>query len=149
MADTSYRGAPRPHPTGYMRPEAMHEAIIVNNTQRDLPVNRISVPLLMVLIGAVALVGATYTATTQFSEIKIAIERLSDKLSSELGNQSGRIGRLEAEMQARTQDRFTKTEHELWCSRTEQANVNTGWKCAQLDGRVQFAPRVNGWEQRK
>jgi len=148
MADSSYRGAPRPHPTGYMRPE-MHEAIFVNNAPRDTSVNRISVPLLMVLIGAVALVGATYTATTQFNDIKVAIERLGDRLTAELGTQATRIGRLEAEMQARTQDRYTKTEHELWCSRTEQANITTGWKCADLEGRIRFAPRVNGWDAKK
>lgn len=106
-------------------------------------------PLLMVLIGAVALVGATYTATTQFNEIKTAIERLGDKLTSELGTQANRIGRLEAEMQARTVDRYTKTEHELWCSRTEQANAANGWRCATLDGRLQFAPRTQGWDLKK
>lgn len=144
--DPPYQGAPRAHPTGYMRPE-VHEAIFLNSPQQrsETPVNSISVPLLMVLIGAVALVGATYTATSHLNEIKVAIQRLGDKLAVDIGNHSDRIGRIETELQNRTADRYTRSEHDLWCSRTEQANIASGWKCASLSGRIEFAPRVNGW----
>lgn len=135
MADYGFRGPPRPHPTGYVYPE-------------NVSVNKVNVPLLLVLIGAVALVGATYTATIQFAEIKSAIERLGDKLVNELTGQAAHISRLESEMNARTADRFTRSEHELWCSRTEQANAAIGWKCANLEGRLQFAPRLHGWENK-
>lgn len=138
MANDYYRGPPRPHPTGYTYP----------TQQTETQIGKINVPLLLVMIGGVALVGATYTATIQFAEIKSAIERLGYKLVTELGGQSARIGRLEADMQNRTADRYTRTEHELWCSRTEQANAALGWKCGNLEGRIQFAPRLQGWENK-
>lgn len=136
MADYGYRGPPKPHPTGYMYPP---------DGARDMSVQRLNVPLLLVMAGAFALIsitgGITYTATIQFTEIRTAIERLTDKLTTELSGQSERIGRIEKDMSERTADRYTRSDHDVWCRLTEQMNQN--WKCADLGQRS----RLNFWPQ--
>lgn len=144
MADYGYRGPPRPHPTGYVYPAEV--------PQRSTSVSSLNVPFLLVIAGAIALVsitgGITYSATIQFTEIRTAIERLTDKFIARSDSQDARIDRVERAMSEKTLDRYTRTEHELWCSRTEQANAAIGWKCANLEGRLNFAPRLHGWDNK-
>lgn len=108
-----------------------HEAVFVNTPPppvKETSVNKITVPLIMTLSGAVFLMGITYAATSQFSDIKHAIEKLSGRIETLTGELASRIGRLEQTDADRQRERWSKTDHDLWCARTEQ--VNSGWRCA-------------------
>lgn len=151
-----------PCPPGYA-PQQPHypEAVFVNAPQgSSTSVKNLSVPFLLVIVGAVTLVGVTVTITNQFNtvtssnalqfqEIKTAIDSLKTFLTAQIGSQSDRIGRMEMELERRTSDRYTRSEHNQWCRTTEAINANNGWKCADLEKRLEFAPRVTGWEAKK
>lgn len=92
----------------------------------------------------------TYLVTSNFSEIKHALTDIATKMEDLKGDFVDRISRVERDAEARTRDRYTRTQHDLWCARTEQVNAGIGWKCADVDEptRYKFAPQVNGWSAR-
>ena len=133
MAD-AYRPGPRPHPTGYSYPQDRHlEAVFVNAAREDTSITRMTVPLLLVGSLVVFVSVGTYLVTANFAEIKHALTDIASKME-DLKN-----------------DRYTRTQHDLWCSRTEQLNSSIGWRCADVDDqrRMQPAAQVNGWEARR
>ena len=133
MAD-AYRPGPRPHPTGYSYPQDRHlEAVFVNAAREDTSITRMTVPLLLVGSLVVFVSVGTYLVTANFAEIKHALTDIASKME-DLKN-----------------DRYTRTQHDLWCSRTEQLNSGLGWRCADVDDqrRMQPAAQVNGWEARR
>jgi len=141
MAETGFRGPPTPHPTGYMYPVPQ---------SRETSISKLSVPFLLVFGGALALVsatgGITYSATMAFTQLKSSIDTLSEKVTQKLDSQDERIGRLERDVSDRTADRYTRTDHDLWCSRTEQLNAKLGWRCSDAApanrARLRFMPPI-------
>lgn len=126
---------PQPPLYGYPHPEA----VFVNQAPRDTSVTRMTIPIVMAATVAVALVAGTYGATVQFTEIRNAIQSLSEKMDRMSMDLSGRIERVE-------RDGWTKTDHQLWCSRAER--VNAGWRCSE--GALPFRPdqpatRADSW----
>ena len=151
MAET-YRPAPRPHPTGYHYPQSSHpEAVFLNAPREETSITKMTVPLLLVGSLVVFVSVGTYLVTANFSEIKHALTDISEKMEDLKGDIADRINRVEREADQRTKDRYTRTQHDLWCSRTEQLNSSIGWRCADIDDqrRMQPAAQVNGWEARK
>lgn len=128
------------------------EAIFVNasNPPKEQSIKNTNIPLLMAVVAAMFLMGAAAAATRQLTGMEYAILDLGRKFDAAVQSVSHRIDRLEGQ----TQDRWTRTDHEFWCSRTEQINTANGWKCAESPGqkRVQNAtpqglsvPRLDGW----
>lgn len=151
MAD-AYRPGPRPHPTGYHYPQGHHpEAVFLNAPREDTSITKMTVPLLLVGSLVVFVSVGTYLVTANFSEIKHALTDIAEKMEDLKGDIADRISRVEREADQRTKDRYTRTQHDLWCSRTEQLNSSIGWRCADVDDqrRMQPAAQVNGWEARR
>lgn len=154
MADT-YRPGPRPHPTGYHYPRGEHhpEAVFVNapSAPSDQSITKMTVPLLLVGSLVVFVSVGTYLVTSNFSEIKHSLVDIASKMEDLKNNLADRIDRVEREADVRSRDRYTRTQHDLWCSRTEQLNAGIGWKCADVDenSRYKFAPQINGWSASK
>lgn len=151
MAET-YRPAPRPHPTGYHYPQSSHpEAVFLNAPREETSITKMTVPLLLVGSLVVFVSVGTYLVTANFSEIKHSLTDIAEKMEDLKGDIADRINRVEREADQRTKDRYTRTQHDLWCSRTEQLNSSIGWRCADIDDqrRMQPAAQVNGWEARK
>ena len=121
----------------------------------DVSLKSVSVPILLVVVGGVALVGITYAAATQFSAIQYSIDTMRAELGNKIENVAGgladRITRVEQDADQRARDVWTRTDHELWCSRTEQAYIKTGWRCVDTprpfrdDHNRTVAPVVKGW----
>lgn len=109
------------------------DAVFYNGYQGEgTSVKSLTIPLVIAIGGAAALVSLTYFGTTHFNDIKYAIEKLSDKVDTLSNNVNDRIQRLEVEVNEKTIDRYTRRDHDFWCARTETLNSDIGWKCADL-----------------
>lgn len=147
-----FHGAPPPGhqpQAGYQQPTypPHPEAIFVNAPRAETSITRMTVPAVMVVSLAAALVWATYAATSQFGDIKHAIDKLSSRIEALTGELSQRIGRLEQN----DADRWSKKDHEIWCAKAERANQSIGWTCgddAAPNPRPAPVPQVNGWTAR-
>lgn len=95
--------------------------------KQEMPVQRITVPLLIVIGGAFALVTMTYSVTTNFSEIKNGITLLKEKLDHATGSLVKRMERLEDEVRQKQNEFVSKKDFEVWCSHVER--LNDRWYC--------------------
>jgi len=80
--------------------------------------------------------------------VKTQIESLTKDFGLRMDWQSQRVDRIESEIDRRTQDRYTLTEHKRWCKTAELINTANGWKCPDIDrpnSRIEFAPQLRGW----
>lgn len=93
----------------------------------EMPVQRITVPLLIVIGGAFALVTMTYSVTTNFSEIKNGITLLKEKLDYATGSLARRMEKLEDEVREKQKEAVSKKDFEVWCSHAER--LNDKWYC--------------------
>lgn len=92
---------------------------------------------LMPMVGATvlivgAIVPAAMWAAVQFSQIKATLEHLPEQISVSVSPLSVRINALEREIEHRTRSRWTRTDQELWCLKTQQ--LNPTWRCADHIG---------------
>lgn len=156
MPDGSQHRAPQqprgPHPQyGYGYGPQVHDTYILQQPRAasDTSITRLTVPLILVGSFGVFLVVATYAATSQFADIKHAIDKLTGKVDSLTGELSGRITRVEQDAAARARAEWTKRDHETWCAKAERANQALGWTCGENgETAARFAPQVNGWSAR-
>lgn len=149
------------HPPRYAEAPRQHhpDAIFVNQSAPPdkLSITKMTVPVILVMTGAVALMYGTYLGTSELSGIKNSIENLSRDVKTYSETLSARVDRLEYDVQARTASRWTRQQHEWWCARTELVNSAIGWKCADdVPSRVETnaatganVPTVNGWAARR
>lgn len=93
----------------------------------------IHLPILMVVTALLFTTAATYYGTNQFNDLKNAINDLSRKIETNTENMSARITRIEAELQALPATRYTLSDHELWCLKTER--INEGWRCGDFSAK--------------
>jgi len=78
--------------------------------------------------------------------VKLQIESLAKDVTQRMDFQSTRVDRIERELDSRTQDRYTYTDHTQWCQTAELVNTASGWKCPDVKrSRIEFAPRLQGW----
>jgi len=92
-------------------------------------IEHLTVPIALAASVLVAcMVGAFWTAT-QFANVQNSIENLYEKIENTFNPVVDRIRKVELELERRTQSRWTKADHELWCARTEQANAHLNWRC--------------------
>lgn len=124
------RRAQEGHPSiGYCPPRyENHDTYVYTAPPKDgFSISKLSVPLLLVLVGAAALVSATAAATSTwnnaFDEIKAAIGILEHKLDYVTSTLTRRVDELDV----RSRDRWSRNDHALWCARTEK--LNRGWTC--------------------
>jgi len=122
-------------------------------------INRMTMPVVMAaaigLAGAGA--GAAYSSIVSKiesvpREINAKIETVTRDISQRIGFAETRVDRIENELDRRTQDRYTATDHSRWCRTAELVNTASGWKCPDLgtaQPRLEFAPRLQGWDQKK
>lgn len=132
----------------YTRQQPYQETIFVNADRGDTSLNRVSVPFLLVLVGGVALVGLTWGAASQFGDVKATLQRLEERIINATDTISRRVDRLEYDLESKTRDRYTQTDHTTWCNITEAVNVNNGWKCGRAPEKQrppEYAPRLKGW----
>jgi len=119
----------------------------------------VGIPLLVVVSGGFALAAFVWTVNTQIAEwrletkdqineVKQEVSAVRAVLEASITQTNTRLTRIEVEMEKRTADRYTRTEHERWCRTTELVNQNNGWKCPNLDHseRLEYAPRLQGWD---
>ena len=97
--------------------------------KRTINAENITLPMLMVVSVLITTGIGAWWAGAQFTEVKNTMERLADKMSVLAVPINERISRIEADLTSRTQSRWTKADHELFCARTEQINAHIGWKC--------------------
>lgn len=132
----------------YTPPHNAPEAVFVNAPRGgDTPVTKLTVPLLLVGTMAIFLVSVTYSATSNFGDIKHAIDKLSDKVQSLTGELSQRISRVESGQSELKRQQWSKDDHDLFCAKAEKANI--GWTCGDDANNVsRFSPKVGGWTAR-
>ena len=151
MSYDEYRGPPRPHPTHYRYPqdhrqfnEHEHYPEVIVQTNNGTPVTKINMPILFVIPLVLFVATSVSLVVSNFSEIKSSLASLSNKIERLAGDLGGRIDRVELEARQRSQDRYTKTQHDLFCARTEQVNSSIGWKCGDVEEsslKYRFSPR--------
>lgn len=104
-----------------------------------MSVEGLTIPIVMaisILVSAVLLAwwGATQFATLKsandiaYTNVTNSIERLGEKILSITEPINERIARLESKLERGVVDRWSKTDHDLWCAKTE--SINRDWRCA-------------------
>lgn len=136
-----------PQAVPHHQPHVMHQAPLPAPEVPAKPrsIETLTVPVLLVGSFAVFLVGATYLATTEFTDLKHSVEKLTLKIDGITEKITGRIDRIEADNSAN----LTRKDHELWCASAERANRNIGWACLEHPGqapRPPTVPTVQGWQ---
>ena len=104
------------------RPAHDHQDIYIQQ-RADTSIHRVTVPLLIVLGGAFALVVATYQVAENFSSIKDGIDRVDRKLDRVSDKTETRLKVLED----RVAHYWSIYDHEIFCARAE--TINKGWMC--------------------
>lgn len=139
----------------YRAPHHYPEAVFVN-APSDTSISRLSVPAYVVVGGLFAVgtgclaLGMGYMSLINKIErvpemVKVQIESLTKDFSQRIDVQSSRVDRIENEMASRTADRYTRTDHDRWCKTAELVNTASGWKCPDVEKRIEFAPQLKGW----
>jgi hypothetical protein len=114
--------------------------------QSGTSVERLTVPLLLVVSAGAFIGWASWFGTTSINSIQSEIKGISVTLNNYIERQDERVDRIEQQIDKRTAERWTKTDQQLFCARTESMPGNKGWKCGETENG--FA-RVDGpsiWE---
>lgn len=121
---------------------------------KSVSMDNITVPLILVFFGAAGLVSATYFATRELSDISNSLQSISRDVTDVRTTVNRKLGEYEEELSKRTADRWSKTDHDIWCAKTEVINSAIGWKCAPVTypaanvGRIRDFPSISGWATR-
>ena len=126
-----------------------------NGNGRPSMVEGLSANVMTVISAIAFVVWATYFGTTQFQSLKTGQERTEEKIeqtaidiknvvSSYSAATSDRILRLEEELKTRTLSRWTKTDMEIWCAKTERLNTDIKWRCGPVLPQMTNMPPI--WE---
>lgn len=137
MARVGPHPQPQIQPRGnvYPYPPQHHpETVFINAPApaRETSVNKITMPVVMACTAALFLIAATYTATTQFGEIKYSIDRLTREITQMSNELTNRVNRLEQLDTERRKDAWSRADHELWCARTEALNADAKFRCSDF-----------------
>jgi hypothetical protein len=108
--------------------------------ERAVGVQSVTVPIVLAVLSCFSIAGMAYAAATNLGEIRSSIvdlntkmqdriARLDDKLAAYVDVVNTRFAFVQNEIQSRTGDLWSRSDHELWCSRTELRNP--GWKCGE------------------
>lgn len=137
-----------PYPSDNQHQHHYPEAVFLN-APTSSSVTKMTMPVVMFFGAMIIVTGAVWLAATQLTSLGYKI----DSVKTELGNQIERLsGNLEARVSATEQrieqgakDRWTRKDHDYWCTRTEQ--LNAGWICAENPGerRTLKPSAVDAW----
>ena len=116
----------------------------------------ITVPILIVFLGAAGLVTATHYATKQMSDMHQTLRQIDEKVGDVKTNMEREVLSIKTDLKLRTAERWSRLDHEIWCAKTEAKNVELGWKCAPAPGqsivnrriRDMAFPTIDGWAVR-
>ncbi len=97
--------------------------------EKTSSVLKLHMPLLTAIALCIFIAGATTVVVSQFYGLQNALTRIGDQLASFTTAFTKRVTQLETAIDESRQDRFTRTDHEIWCSRTEM--LNPQWYCAR------------------
>jgi hypothetical protein len=101
--------------------------------QPGLSVERVTVPLIL-FVSASAFIGwVSWFGTTSINSIQSEIKGISVSLNNYIDQQNERTARIEDAIEKRTSERWTKTDQQLFCARTESIPGNKGWKCGETE----------------
>lgn len=134
------RGRGKRRPGGNEHTEFHYEPTYVNEGQS---VTSLSIPIIIAVVILVSMMGVTYTATNEFANLRHTIEKLADQMQGMAEGLGKRIDRVEDRIEKGTADRWTRKDHDYWCTRTEQVNADLGWKCAENPGQPRIEKRFN------
>lgn len=96
-------------------------------------VEKLTVPLLL-FVSAVGFIGwASWFGTTSINSIQSSIKDISTTLTNYITVSTERVDRIEQVLEKRTAERWTKTDQQLFCAKTEALPGNKGWRCADAD----------------
>jgi hypothetical protein len=141
----------------YRSPPHYPDAVFVN-APKETSFSRVSVPAYVTIGGFIAVgtvcltLGMGYMSLINKIDqvpmmVKTQLESITKDFGTRMDWQAQRVDRIEGEMDRRTQDRYTRSEHDRWCKTAELVNTANGWKCPELDkSRLEFAPRLQGWD---
>ena len=96
-------------------------------------VERVTVPLILFLSSALFIGWASWFGATSINQIQSSVKELSVVLNNYIQRQDERVDRIETVLERRTAERWTKTDQELFCAKTESIPGNKGWKCADTE----------------
>jgi hypothetical protein len=85
-------------------------------------------PIALVITGFAFVAWATYYGTGTLKSIETSQERILNKVETYAQRSDERAARLESALAKSDREGFSKTDHALWCAKTEAANRE--WKCA-------------------
>lgn len=115
---------------GWAEPQRHHpEAVFVNAGGGETSIKSMTVPIILACTIAVAVAGLTYFGTKELGDIKHSISDLSRDIRSMGNDLTRRVESVERDVEVKARDRWTKTDHDLWCLRTEQ--INKDWRCGE------------------
>ena len=119
----------------YQTPQPQPHVVYVPQTPTppQTSVDRITVPLLLVVSAGVFIGWASWFGTTSINSIQSDIKEISNKLVTYVARSDERVSRIERSLDARAAERWTKNEQALFCAKTEAIPGNTGWKCAETE----------------
>lgn len=103
----------------------------VDFSGKQMSVEKMTVPLLMFFGALSVVVGLSVFATRTATTLEQGITTLTATLNNYIVRADDRMTRLENDITKRTTERWTKTDHELFCARTEALPANKGWRCAR------------------
>jgi hypothetical protein len=140
------------------RPSNNYPDAVFVNASRETSFSRVSVPAYVTIGGFVAVgtvcltLGMGYMSLINKIDqvpamVKVQLENITKDFGIRMDWQSQRVDRIESEIDRRTQDRFTLTDHNRWCQTAELVNTGTGWKCPDVErSRLEYAPKLKGWQ---
>jgi len=116
----------------------------------------ITVPLMIVFLGAAGLVTATHYATKQMAGMHETLRQIDTKVGDVKVNMEREVLSIRTDLKIRTAERWSRLDHEIWCAKTEAMNVAIGWKCAPVPNRSIVTkrirdmafPTIDGWAVR-
>lgn len=120
--------APPPYGYAYAKPH------------KGTSVESLTIPLVSVFAVIAVTSGGAWWAGGQFTTLNVAIERLTEKIGTLSAPIHERISRVEQQVSSANSSRWTKTDHVLWCAKTEQQNK--GWRCAEPPTAPQDMPPI-------
>ncbi len=107
--------------------------------RRSVDLSSGHLPIALVVTGFAFVAWATYYGTGTLKNIETSQERILNKVETYAQRSDERAARLEAALAKSDREGFSKTDHELWCAKTEAILNNKGWKCAETEsGRAAF-----------
>lgn len=123
-----------PGQSGGQPPQQPHVVYVSHPAAQGTSIDRVTVPLLLVVSAGAFIAWASWFGTTSINSIQSSVKDISVTLNNYIDRQDERVNRLETVVERRNGEAWTKDDQALFCARTEAIPQNKGWKCGETEG---------------